>query len=79
MELLGIDSAIILLYFLAMIGIGFYQRRHVRSSEDYFLSGKKLSFWLIGMSIVATDIGAVEFVGLAGQAYRFGIVAGNYD
>jgi len=79
MELLGIDSAIILLYFLAMIGIGIYQRRHVRSSEDYFLSGKKLSFWLIGMSIVATDIGAVEFVGLAGQAYRFGIVAGNYD
>jgi solute:Na+ symporter, SSS family len=79
MNLFSLDGLIIISYFLAMLGIGFYQRRHVHSSQDYFLSGKKLSFWLIGMSIVATDIGAVEFVGLAGQAYRYGIVAGNYD
>jgi solute:Na+ symporter, SSS family len=79
MNLHSLDGFIIILYFIAMLAIGFYQRKHVHSSQDYFLSGKKLSFWLIGMSIVATDIGAVEFVGLAGQAYRFGIVAGNYD
>lgn len=79
MQLLSVDALIIILYFIAMIGIGLYYRRKVNTSEDYFLSGKKLSFWIIGMSIVATDIGAVEFVGLAGQAYRFGIVAGNYD
>jgi SSS family solute:Na+ symporter len=79
MSLFGIDSLIIFLYFLGMIGIGLYYKKSVKTSQDYFLSGKNLSFWVIGMSIVATDIGAVEFVGLAGQAYRFGIVAGNYD
>ncbi len=79
MSVFGIDGLIIILYFLGMLGIGLYYRTSVKTSQDYFLSGKKFSFWVIGMSIVATDIGAVEFVGLAGQAYRFGIVAGNYD
>jgi len=40
---------------------------------------RPLPFWAIGMSIVVSDIGAVDFVGLTGQAYRYGIVVGNFD
>jgi len=79
MQLFSIDGLIMVLYFIAMILIGLYYKKSIKSSEDYFLSGKKLAFWAIGMSIVSTDIGAVEFVGLAGQAYRYGVVACNYD
>jgi len=79
MTLGGIDVFIIVLYFAGILLIGMYFRKFVHTSQDYFLAGKMLPFWAIGMSIVVSDIGAVDFVGLSGQAYRFGIVVGNFD
>jgi solute:Na+ symporter, SSS family len=75
----GVDYFVVLLYLGGILMMGFYFKRFVHSSEDYFLAGKMLPFWAIGMSIVVSDIGALDFVGLSGQAYRFGIVVGNFD
>lgn len=79
MSLLGIDYFIVILYLVGTIVIGLYYEKHISSSSDYFLAGKMLPFWAIAISIVGTDIGAVDFVGLTGQAYRFGIVVANFD
>jgi SSS family solute:Na+ symporter len=43
------------------------------------MAGKSLPFWAIGMSLIVSDIGAIDFVGTAGQAYRYGIVVANFD
>ncbi|OHB67807.1 MAG: hypothetical protein A2Y77_10490 [Planctomycetes bacterium RBG_13_62_9] len=59
--------------------LGLYFARFVRSADDFFLSGKSLPFWAVGMSIVATDISAMDFVGVSGQSYRFGMAVGNFD
>jgi solute:Na+ symporter, SSS family len=75
----GIDYIIVLVYFVGILWMGFYFKNYVHSSSDYFLAGRALPFWAIGMSIVVTDIGAVDFIGLTGQAYRHGIVVGNFD
>ena len=64
MALSGIDFVIVLLYLGGIIAMGFGFRKYVNSSEDFFLAGKMLPFWAIGMSIVVSDIGAVDFVGL---------------
>lgn len=74
-----IDYIVVLLYFVGILWMGYYFKRFIHSSTDYFLAGKMLPFWAIGMSIVVTDIGAVDFIGLTGQAYRYGIVVGNFD
>ena len=79
MALSGIDFTVVLIYLVGILIIGFYFKKFVHSSEDYFLGGKMLPFWAIGMSLVVTDIGAVDFVGAAGQAYRYGIVVANFD
>lgn len=79
MNLISIDYIIIALYFLGTIVIGLYYEKKVNTSTDYFLGGKMLPFWAIALSIVGTDIGAVDFVGLTGQAYRYGIVVANFD
>lgn len=79
MALAGIDYVIVLIYLVGILIMGFYFKKFVHSSEDYFLGGKMLPFWAIGMSLVVTDIGAVDFVGLSGQAYRYGIVVANFD
>jgi SSS family solute:Na+ symporter len=75
----GIDYFVLIAYLLGILMLGFYFRRYVHSSKDYFLGGKTLPFWAIGMSLVVSDIGALDFVGVSGQAYRYGIAVGNFD
>ncbi|MCB0629797.1 MAG: sodium/solute symporter [Saprospiraceae bacterium] len=77
--LTGIDYFIVIAYILGILFLGYYFRKFVSSSEDYFLGGRSLPFWAIGMSIVVSDIGAMDFVGISGQAYRYGISVGNFD
>ena len=64
---------------LGLMAFGTWFSRRVKTEKDYFLAGRSLPFWAIGMSIVATDIGAVDFVALGGLAYRHGVVAANFD
>jgi len=79
MTLPVVDILIIALYFLGMIVLGMWLSRRVKTQRDYFLAGRSLPFWVIGMSIVVSDIGAVDFVSLGDQAYSYGIVAANMD
>ena len=75
----GIDYFVVIAYIVGILLLGYYFKRYVNSSEDYFLGGRSLPFWAIGMSIVVSDIGAMDFVGVSGQAYRYGISVGNFD
>jgi len=75
----GIDYVVVIAYLVGIMILGLYFARFVRSADDFFLSGKSLPFWAVGMSIVVTDISAMDFVGVAGQSYRFGISVGNFD
>ena len=75
----GIDYFVVIAYLVGILLLGYYFKKFVSSSEDYFLGGKSLPFWAIGMSIVVSDIGAMDFVGVSGQAYRYGISPGNFD
>ena len=79
-ETLGvIDSAIILSYLLGVLVFGTWFGRRVRSAKDFFVAGRALPFWAIGMSIVVSDIGALDFIGGSGAAYRYGLAQANFD
>ena len=79
MSLAGIDYVIFLVYLAGVLGFGIYLTRAVKSSGDYFLAGRRLPFFAIGMSIVVSDIGATDLIGLGGAGYRYGIAAANWD
>ena len=74
-----IDIAIVVLYLVGTLIIGFIVGRKQETSTDYFLGGRKLPWWTVGMSLVASDIGSVELVGVAGGAYMYGMVLANFD
>ncbi|MDP8243302.1 MAG: sodium/solute symporter [Candidatus Hinthialibacter antarcticus] len=74
-----LDYAIMLGYFLFTMGLGVYLGRNIKTGKDYFLAGRSLPWWAIGMSLVVSDIGGVDIVGLAGEAYEHGLVLGNFD
>ena len=55
--LAGIDTTIVLLYLAGVLAIGTYFGRFVKNAGDFFIAGKALPFWAVGMSIVVSDIG----------------------
>jgi len=67
MELSFVDAAIFLAFFGFVVTFSMYKSRQEKSSEDYFLAGRHLSWPLIGFSIVAANLSTEQFVGMAGQ------------
>ncbi|MGD2295293.1 MAG: sodium/solute symporter [Candidatus Aminicenantes bacterium] len=79
MDIRGIDLIIVIAYLVAIPLFGVYFKKYVKTDEDYFLAGKMLPWWVISMSIIGTNIGAYDYMGAAGGAYRFGIAQANYE
>ena len=78
-SLATIDYVIIFVYMAGVLIIGSYFGKYVSSTGDLFLAGRSLPFWAIGMSIVVSDIGAIDLIGGAGGAYDRGIAQANFD
>jgi len=77
--LAGIDVTIILMYMGGVLVLGTFFRKYVKTAGDFFQASRALPFWAIGMSIVVSDIGAMDFVAVAGSAYTEGIAVANFD
>ncbi|MHB8578882.1 MAG: sodium:solute symporter family protein [Ignavibacteriaceae bacterium] len=78
MQLNYIDLIVIALYFLFNLGVGFYLRkRATKSVSDFFISGRNVSWWLAGTSMVATTFAADTPLVVSGLVARNGI-AGNW-
>src|SRR5512136_19221 len=76
LNLTGLDVSVFLLYLLAVLALGAVAaRRGKQTKRDYFLSGDKLPWWMIGGSIVASNISSHHLVGVVGTAYRCGFVS----
>ena len=74
-----IDYSILIIYMIGVLVLGTYFGRYVKDAGDFFTAGRALPFWAIGMSIVVSDIGATDFMALAGAGYQYGITAANFD
>lgn len=61
------DISIFLGFFAVVISVSMAKSRRRESSQDYFLAGRNLNWWLIGFSIVAANISTEQFVGMSGQ------------
>src|ERR1035437_4625171 len=77
-SLAPVDLAIIVLYFLMVLGIGFYLRRFAQSGEDFFLAGREMTAWVAGLSFLSANLGSLELLGWAGASYQYGILAAHW-
>ncbi|MET8556791.1 sodium:solute symporter family protein [Streptomyces sp. NPDC004959] len=67
-----LDYTILALYFVVVLGIGFAARRSVKTSLDFFLSGRSLPAWVTGLAFVAANLGATEILGMAANGAQYG-------
>ncbi|MDX5405258.1 MAG: sodium:solute symporter family protein, partial [Bacteroidota bacterium] len=68
-----IDVSIFVLYMVAMLGIGFFFMRKNTSTEDYYVGGRTMNKWHVGLSVVATDVGGGFSIGLGGLGFTMGL------
>src|SRR5260370_11592549 len=74
MTLTLLDWAVILGYLLLTLLLGlFFRRRSSQSTEDYFVSGRNVSWWLAGTSMVATTFAAATPLVVTGLVYANGV------
>src|SRR5579862_4643104 len=78
MSLHSVDYAIIVIYFIMVIGIGFYLKKYTQSGEDFFLAGREMTAWVAGLSFVSANLGTLELLGWAGNAYQYGLLAAHW-
>ena len=74
-----IDLSIIIVYFVAVLGIGLWIGRNTKGGEDLFLAGRSLGWIAIGFSLFASNISSTTLIGLVGSAYEGGLFISNYE
>ena len=69
MSLTAVDAIVFFGFMLFVVIVSLWAARGNRTSEDYFLAGRKLTWPLIGISLIASNISSEHFVGMTGGAY----------
>ena len=73
-----VDYAILAIYFVAVLGIGFAAKRYIKTSLDYFLSGRALPAWITGLAFISANLGALEILGMAANGAQYGVYTVHY-
>jgi len=67
-------------YFALLLGIAWWViLKNKDTADDYFLAGRNLSWWIVGASIFASNIGSEHLVGLAGSGCTDGVAMAHYE
>jgi Na+/proline symporter len=68
-----LDWTILAVYLVGIVLFGYWVGRNNRKIDDFFLAGREMPWWAIGLSVMATQISAITFIGTTGQAYGDGM------
>jgi SSS family solute:Na+ symporter len=69
-----VDMAIIVLYFVLVLGIGFYLKRFADTGENFFLAGRGMTAWVAGLAFISTNLGSQETIGYSSATYQHGML-----
>ncbi len=72
-----VDYAIIGIYFVFVIAVGFVLKKKMVSSEDFFLAGHRIPSWVTGLAFISANLGAIEVMGMAANGAQYGIMTAH--
>ncbi len=67
-----------MVYFAAVLVIGYYLKERASTGEDFFLAGREMTAWVAGLAFLSANLGSLELMGWAGNAYKYGILAAHW-
>ena len=73
-----IDILVMLIYFAFVLGVGWMLRRYMRTSTDFFLSGRSIPAWVAGLAFLSANLGAQEVIGMGASGAKYGIATSHF-
>jgi solute:Na+ symporter, SSS family len=73
-----IDYAVIGIYFAFVVGIGFFLKKNIKTSTDFFLSGRSIPAWITGLAFLSANLGAQEVIGMGASGAKYGIATSHF-
>ncbi len=73
-----IDYTIMAVYMVFVLGIGLVLRRVMRTSTDFFLSGRSIPAWITGLAFISANLGAQEVIGMGASGAKYGILTSHF-
>ena len=78
MHLAAIDLAILFAYVLFVIGVGYWLKDRMKTSEDFLLAGRSLPAWITGLAFMAANLGSLEIVGMIAMGAKYGMMTNHW-
>ena len=73
-----VDWVILITYLAFVIGIGYSLKRYMKTSADFFLSGRSIPAWITGLAFLSANLGAQEVMGMAASGAKYGIATSHF-
>ncbi|MCC6123868.1 MAG: sodium:solute symporter family protein [Pirellulales bacterium] len=74
----NIDYVILVIYMLFVLGIGFALKRYMKTSTDFFLSGRSIPAWIAALAFVSANLGANEVIGMGACGAKYGMMTCHF-
>src|SRR5881392_2910123 len=73
-----VDYLILSVYFIFVLGIGWALKRYMKTSTDFFLSGRSIPAWIAGLAFISANLGAQEVMGMAASGAKYGVMTSHF-
>jgi solute:Na+ symporter, SSS family len=77
-DLKWVDISIMVVYVLFVLGIGWVLKRMMKTSTDFFLSGRSIPAWICGLAFISANLGAQEVIGMGASGAKYGILTSHF-
>jgi SSS family solute:Na+ symporter len=78
MSLHFVDYLVLVVYFGFVLGIGWFLRKHVRTSSEFLTSAHSLPLWITSLAFLAANMGALEMIGMCGSGAKYGMLTSHF-
>lgn len=77
-QLHWIDYAIMIIYFLFVLGIGWALKRYMKDARAFLEAGRSMPAWVAGLAFISTNLGALEVMGMTGSGLKYGMMTTHF-
>src|SRR5512138_985572 len=73
-----IDYAVMIIYFLFVLGIGWALKRYMKDANAFLEAGRSMPAWVAGLAFISTNLGALEVMGMSGSGAKYGMMTAHF-
>lgn len=77
-DLSWIDYLIMIIYFVFVLGIGWFLRKYMKNANAFLEAGRSIPAWVAGLAFVSTNLGALEVMGMTGSGMKYGMMTTHF-